>query len=173
MRNSFKLILLAVASAGVSAGVGQPVRSPFSLTISTPTTTVKSGSEVRINITMSNTSNQKILLFRAKGDDSGEFNNDLQILDDKANSAPVTEYRRRLKGEPGRPGPHGEPAPPLLSSDIGCSLEPGKSMEEVIVANKLYDLSQPGKYSIQVSRFDLAYSKTWVKSNTITLTVVP
>jgi hypothetical protein len=42
----------------------------------------------------------------------------------------------------------------------------------VISVSDLYDLSKPGQYTIQVRRWD-DETKTWVKSNTLTVTVTP
>jgi hypothetical protein len=42
----------------------------------------------------------------------------------------------------------------------------------VIALNDFYDLSAPGQYTIQVRRWD-DETKTWVKSNTLTVTVSP
>lgn len=49
---------------------------------------------------------------------------------------------------------------------------PGTAYTDDLDISGLYDLSQPGNYTAQVSQFDYE-SKTWVKSNAITVTVVP
>ena len=54
----------------------------------------------------------------------------------------------------------------------GGSYKPGEQSTEVVAVNDLYDLSKPGQYTIQVRRWD-DETKTWVKSNTITVTVTP
>ena len=51
-------------------------------------------------------------------------------------------------------------------------LLPGESWRDLILMKNLYDLSQPGQYTIQVRRWD-DETKTWVKSNTLTVTVTP
>jgi hypothetical protein len=51
-------------------------------------------------------------------------------------------------------------------------LKPGQTLKEACPVDKRYDLTQPGEYSVQASRYDYE-TKTWVKSNTITLTVEP
>ena len=52
------------------------------------------------------------------------------------------------------------------------SVKPGETMLDEYLVNDHYDLTQPGKYTVQASRLD-DETKTWVKSNTITLTVTP
>ena len=48
----------------------------------------------------------------------------------------------------------------------------GEERTQVVSVSDLYDLSKPGQYTIQVRRWD-DDTKTWVKSNTITVTVTP
>ena len=51
-------------------------------------------------------------------------------------------------------------------------VKPGATFEDHVDLTSIYDLSQPGKYTVQVQRTD-AVSKTLVKSNTVTVTVTP
>jgi hypothetical protein len=55
---------------------------------------------------------------------------------------------------------------------VGKTYAPAEERTQIIVVNDLYDLRQPGQYTIQVRRWD-DETKTWVKSNTITVTVTP
>jgi hypothetical protein len=52
------------------------------------------------------------------------------------------------------------------------SLKPGQEWVTTIPFGDLYDLSKPGHYTLRVRRWD-DETKTWVKSNTITVTVTP
>ena len=52
------------------------------------------------------------------------------------------------------------------------SLKPSQDWRNTLRVSDLYDLSKPGQYTIQVRRWD-DETKTWVKSNTITVTVTP
>jgi hypothetical protein len=177
LRTRLSMVLLATLSAASStlgATGAESSLAPFSVSISTRPTTVKTGSEVAIKVTITNTSGSKIEIGRSVGQNEGEMNQDLEILDNQGKRTATTSYGRRVKGEGRERGEHGEPPPPaIIGSDIFFPIEPGKSIEDIIIANKLYDLSQPGKYTIQVTRFDPYYSKTSVKSNIITLTVTP
>ena len=83
----------------------------------------------------------------------------------------MTEYGLKINGlEPpqGEPGPGGY-APSARKTVFGL-LGPDKAIVEKMALSKEYDLSKPGKYSIQALRSD---GKTDVKSNTITVTVMP
>jgi len=78
----------------------------------------------------------------------------------------------------------GKPALTKLGQDIASGKEflvgghsklffvqPGKPEKEIItVRSDLYDLNRAGKYTLQVQRLD-SVTKTWVKSNVITVSV--
>jgi hypothetical protein len=51
-------------------------------------------------------------------------------------------------------------------------MPPGKVMKTEIRLDEVYDLTSPGKYTIQVSHYD-EDNKEEAKSNTLTITVTP
>jgi hypothetical protein len=55
---------------------------------------------------------------------------------------------------------------------VGATYNLGEERTQGVSVSDLYDLSKPGQYTIQVRRWD-DETKTWVKSNTITVTVTP
>jgi hypothetical protein len=57
-------------------------------------------------------------------------------------------------------------------SSSGELLEPGKTVELEQVVPDLFDLSQPGRYTIQAHRSDGTLGGI-VKSNIVTVTIVP
>ena len=59
----------------------------------------------------------------------------------------------------------------MLGSGGYVRLLSHKSITDRLNLNKLYKLSRPGKYTIQVNRYDDA--KTLVKSNIIAVTLAP
>lgn len=166
------LILASATISALSGDAAAPVKAPFSITINVPSSTVKVGSVLKVEITLTNISDHKIELFRAPGKDNGEFNSKLEILQHSGKAARETNYRKLLRREPST-GNENERVAQFAGSEIAVSVDPGKSIQDAIVANRLYDLSEPGKYAIQVSRFDRYYSRTWVRSNRIILTVTP
>jgi len=147
-------------------------QATFSLTISTPHDVVKAGSEVRVKITLTNTSNHDIGVGVERQVSSyGEKHYEVEVQNEKGVRAPLTRHGHIMRGEV--PDPPGDLAEQLeLGSDLILDVKPGDVAYDVIIANKMYDLSQPGKYSIQVHRFD-PESQTEVLSNTITVTVTP
>jgi len=88
------------------------------------------------------------------------------IRDSASKPVPLTEYGLKANC---LDSPGGVPRI-CAGSTFGDILEPGKSFRQTLALSKEYDLSKPGKYTVQASRFD---GKTDVKSNTLTLAVMP
>jgi len=153
--------------AVVAPAQGYPIhalapRRPFTIVIGTGQSVFKAGSEIRLHITLTNTSAHDIVIWRANGDAQGEVAGyRVEVRDENGNGPPETKYQRVLRGED---------EDSLVWSPIGMDLSPGKSSKDAMIVNKFYDLSKPGKYKIQVHWTDRT-SKTVVKSNTITVTV--
>lgn len=182
------LITVFAAVSAAASAMGQSGQPSFSLAISTSSDVVKAGSEVRVKISLVNRSDHDIGLNVERTCPCGEAHANIEVQDEKGVRAPLTRRGHIMRGEAVdsvAEGPTGtqtgnaaQPAPGrveddlVVGSDFFYTLQPGKALNDVILANKLYDLSKPGKYSIQVSRFD-PESKTTVTSNTITVTVVP
>jgi hypothetical protein len=149
------LILAAPANA-------QPPQPPFSITISAETTEVKTGSEVFITIQMKNISDHEVdctKAFRNGWDDAYHYD----VRDSHGNLA-----ERKLLA----------PGHPEIKEDLSiwpCILKPGESNSFDSYIGRRNDMSRPGKYVIQVSRFIVSGHKESgvVKSNTITITVTP
>jgi len=120
-----------------------------------PQDTFKAGSEIALDISVTNTSGHQIEY------DPGITSLVFDVKDAEGKPVPLTPGGQDLRKQYGIG--HGQviPVPQDKTASAG----------EVIISG-LYDLSQPGVYTIQVSRFD-SETKTWVKSNTITLTVTP
>jgi hypothetical protein len=95
----------------------------------------------------------------------------VEVLNDQGNSAHDTLYKRSLKGK-GRCDEAGRCYLGFMGSIITYFLKPGETIKDGLTLNRLYDLTKPGKYTIQCQRFD-EESNSWVKSNKITITVTP
>jgi hypothetical protein len=140
----------------------------ISVAISAASDVVKLGSELRINVVVTNIASSKRILRRSSGKAEGEFINTVFVRDDHGNIQTKTKYHHVLKGENTGNGPQDV----IRRSMISVPVEPGESVAEQIIVNKLYDLSKPGKYTIQVEHED-PDTKTNVKSNTIIVTITP
>ena len=142
---------------------------PLSIHIKTSHTSFKAGDQIKVSINFRNISDKPVAFSGAcapKGDVDG-FR--IEVTDGQGNSAPETNVLRWLRGEPGS-------KPPELTSGTSgpaCgAVPPGGFENSGFVANRFYNLSKPGKYTIQVERTDSATNLA-VRSNTITVTVTP
>jgi hypothetical protein len=162
----------------------QSTKPAISITINSSPTVVKTGTEVKVEITLTNVSNHQITLAKDNAQNHGESFNRIEVRDQKGNLAPDTRYARFLKGKVSDDdkrqdknkavGDHGVELVNDLPLDSAAPhvLKPGETLKDEIVVTKLFDLSTPGKYTIQVDRHD-DEGKTTVKANAITVTVTP
>jgi len=159
-RNSLAYLLL-----WMSAFPALAASEPFSVTLHAPNSPVKSGSELRLRVTVTNTSDHNVLFVRSPGIvPHEEMNYQIEIRDERGKTPPITAFSRELNEKH-----HG------WGSYLSYALEPGKSLEEDLVITQLYALREPGKYTIKLAR---GKRPVWqdlkqdtVKSNTITVTV--
>jgi hypothetical protein len=156
----------AAMICGAEVGATQ---QPFSLTISTPQSTVKAGTEVKVNITMMNITNHEIYyvapITGRETDLQSGFRTD--VRDSQGKPAIETTWGLKVHGT----DPHRRPfSGSVVSWPI--SLKPGQVFEKELTISKEYNLNEPGKYTIQVDRSD-TQSDVVIKSNVITVTVTP
>jgi len=152
---AFLLILVALVT--FNSAFGQTAKQPFTITISTDKPTVVAGSHVYIKIKLTNTSDHTV-------DRSTAYSNGLDrqylydVCDENGNSVE-------------KPGEHHELNGVSLATG---ELAPGETANGETRITTLYDLTKPGQYTVQLSRFIGKDEKQGVvKSNTITITVVP
>jgi hypothetical protein len=154
-----------------AAKATQSANPPFSLTLSAVQPIVKAGSDVWVNVTLKNKSDHKISVYKENTDDQGGFVYQFNVSDDKGALVPETKFARRLNCHLTADELAKEPCVGLRSGGH-IPVDPRGTMEDRMNVSRLHDLSQPGKYTIQVERYD-DESKTFVKSNTITVIVTP
>jgi hypothetical protein len=124
----------------------------------------KVGGEIRIEVTWTNTSDKPVLAARVIP--TAETKYKVYVEDDKGNLAGETTLGRRLRTGKGE---QGQETVTVFETAPIRSVQPGESVSEEIVLNKLYDLSRPGKYTVRVqSQADQDGS---AKSNTLTITL--
>ena len=156
-RRTSKILFLAgilcLGLTGVSPGQPRGRDStPFSIKIHTPRSVVKTGSALRVSVEIKNTSNADIHY------GGGVPIVDPAVWDFEGKPAHETALKRKLWSQS---------APSLL---VLLTLHPDQTYESTLEIGKLYDLTKPGKYNIQVQRRDLD-TRILVKSNTITVRV--
>jgi len=157
MKKLGALFLICAACAYSGSIFGQTTNGAFSISLSTDKPTVTTGSNVDIRIKLTNTSDHVVDCATAY---VGGFDRRYlyDVLDENGKSV--------LK-----PGIDPERYPGGYQF---CDLDPGTSTgNRGSRISWLYDLTKPGIYTVQVSRFIGNDEKQGVvKSNTITITVV-
>jgi hypothetical protein len=160
---------VSFALALFGAVFAQSGGSPFSLTVSAATATIREGGELRVQVTMKNITNHDIGIALPRGDDSAEDSYEIEVLDEKGEPAPDTAFSRDRKD----PGDARHPRVRVGSTVID-TLKPGAELKDEAVITKLYDLTMAGKYVVRFSRrIEEEQGGGTVKSNAITITVVP
>lgn len=155
----------AIASAVVFAQVPTShAQGPFVIEIKTAESSFKSGAEIKLQISLTNTSDHDIVATKGKGDAAAEDAGYMvEAWDTEGNHPPETTLLRALTGKE-------ESSQPIISSSVLVPLSPGQSVTNGMIANKFYYLSKAGKYRIQVQRRD-PLSGITIKSNVISITV--
>ncbi len=155
------LILLTTLSA--SSG-----KQLFSLTLSTLKQPLKSGEKLLLRVTVTNTSDHNIPFLRTNNPLSNEeFRYKIEVRDVNGQSALPSAQVRALEGQI------------TQTEDFDNHaywLKPGESFSDDLEITKLYDLTQPGKYTVSVGKQILARQvppEGTAKSNSVTFTVIP
>jgi hypothetical protein len=166
MKVKLSLALLTVILVGAVVPDAQSApRHPkpaFSISISTAHEFLKLGDELEIEIATRNTSNQELMFSQ---DGIKDLNLQVEVRDAAGQEPRLTaDYDRRLHPKTREDLPFGGSHADLV--------KPGRISKEKIILTRMFDLTAPGKYMIQVHRFD-EISKTEVKSNSISVIVNP
>jgi hypothetical protein len=161
MKTSLKCVLILITLitlAMCAASSTQTSTPPFALTLEAEENPVKAGSEVKVDITLQNSSNRAIHVHLSLAEMEYTF----EVRDGQNRIPPETEYARKAKGRG------------YFSNDQIFYLQPGESLpKDLLVLTRFYDMSRPGKYTVQVSRaVPKELGGGTVKSNTLTITVV-
>jgi hypothetical protein len=129
MKSIAVFALLAAALQSVCIAQLNP---PVTVTITTPTPVTKSGAEIRIDVTVVNTSDNTIKIVKAPGPDGhADAANQVEVYDAEGNKIPLAHRQ-------------------MWISRKTVPVEPGKSYVDYLTLSKLFDLSKPGKYTVTV-----------------------
>ncbi len=103
---------------------------------------------------------KKDIFYGAGGPARGGPVFDIDMRDSDGKSVAETPYGLKMHAK----DPH-----PWRGSVLTATAHPGDKIEEELILNKEYDLSKPGKYTIQVQERNPKFQA--IKSDTITITV--
>lgn len=158
MKNIFFSICFALATLGLSLaqdGTKKYDKTTFSLTIRPTQATVKAGSSVDVEVAKTNISDRQ--LNNSRTNNPGEYYS-FDIRRDGVPALPTETLKRLRKPNEG--------IVPRMTSVIFGNLAPHETFKETVSVSSYWDMAQPGKYSIELHQGK-------VKSNTVTVTVVP
>lgn len=156
------LLLFLVLASGLSAAADETT-----IKISTAKGSVKAGSDVILEVVLKNASSSNLLYgSRSKREDQGETDYKVEVQDETSKRAPETNYGHKVRTGEDPPGQHTV----IVGSSMTFEVPPGGTVKNKILVNKLYDLSEPGRYEIHVERLDDAGGAS-IKSNATTFTV--
>jgi len=145
-------------------------QSGLSITLSPPANPITLAAPIEIVITVKNTSNKEILWEVDHYWDVDRYNpayTDFQVLLTKDGHEPETTFL--LRASRGTPRP-GDPHILLVGSAFFSPIEPGKSFTLKMDLQRLYQITEPGEYTLEVSRSE-EESKTTIHSNKLTLQI--
>jgi len=148
----FVLVTAYLANCGISAN------KPFALELRSEQDSVPAGSEIKVEITLRNTSNRMIRTSFGLP----EFDYSVRVHDALGRIPAETALARNAKERS------------YFSNDQSFTLQPGESLPAAtLLLTKLYDLSSPGRYTVQVSRaVPKELGGGTVESNLLTIAVV-
>jgi hypothetical protein len=136
---------------------------PFSLAIAVADQPVQLGTQVRVTITLKNNSDYDIAFDSSSVPGEAEFHYSVLLLDDDGKPVPETKYSRILQGKEHET---------YTENVLSVTIQPNEEAKDDFVLNKLFDLSKPGKYTLQVARgIPETLGKGLVKSNVLSLVI--
>jgi hypothetical protein len=186
MNNLLTVLLASTLFGLVAATAGseqQPSKPSFAISLKMPSSETRVGMPVQLKLSLTNTSNHDIHFYENVVSGPGFRNQRLrqmyiQVRD--VNDKPVaeSEYGKAIHGR-GTPRPQvvehsstpGRSQADTVSRGVISGIDPGQISTEETDLTKEFDLSKPGKYTVQALRFDPASGQT-VMSNKITFTII-
>lgn len=166
---------LACATLGLFGGtVRQTPNSPsakpiISLSLSAVQDPVKSGSPVRVKVTLKNESSHDA----AVATEVGGLDFRIEVRDAKGGLPPETSLGYVWNGHVSNLDPNRVSPQDLRGAAVYGTMKAGSKFVRELDVSKRYDLKQPGKYTVTVEHQDPENPSLIVKSNTITMTVTP
>jgi hypothetical protein len=145
----------------------QTAKAEWSTTIRMDEAVVKAGSKIRLLIDSKNTSARAILVWEeSKNPRIIDMQFRTYVRDENGNAPPETKWGRTArtgKDETGR-------EILMTGGYYEHYVQPGESTTDVIELSGLYDLSQPGSYTVHIERSDDKGNVVF-KSNIVTFAV--
>jgi|HubBroStandDraft_2_1064218.scaffolds.fasta_scaffold48917_1 hypothetical protein len=171
MSVQMRSLLLAAIVAAFGAKLAQCAEPPLTMTISLADGGVeKTNSPVVVSVTLTNHSGRTLSASQWDYDDDYT----IDVRDAQGNSAPESQAVRNTRSEVEACRNSGKAVcgRKILLHGVMSRFRPGESWQETLLIAKYYDMSRPGKYTIQLERKLPEELGTYtVKLNPITVTL--
>jgi len=145
------------------------VNPGYTITLTQPTSPLNLASKITIPMTIVNVTNGD-LLWRAEWstDKDAWYSGFRFLLTKDGKEVETTFFHRKISGRQLR----GDPDEVESGSTVLLPKPPGKMFVITIDLKRLYEITKPGEYTLEVFRFG-EDEKTTIHSNIVTLNIVP
>lgn len=144
-----------------------PSKPSYSITVSGPAAPIRLGMPVEVVIAVTNTTDKDLYWSSAMGKDS-VYRDFRFFLTRDGRDVETTFFNRKMTGRQRSGDPDEVTAGP--GTAIALAHPPGKMFEIPINLTRLYKITEPGLYTLKVSRYD-EVTKTTVRSNVLTFRI--
>ena len=178
MRVLFSTLALAMIFAGLCLGQTASPRTtgpsphspgpPFAIALDGPSAPVRLNAPISVNITVTNISAKEIWWQWERQHKDAGYRAFSWLLTKGGREVETTLFHRKISGRQRAE----DPQEVEHFSSFPVTYPQGKMFTVTVDLNRLYEIKEPGAYTLYVSRLD-ENSKTTVRSNTLTLNVVP
>jgi hypothetical protein len=166
MNSAVKILFVAVLVTSLSLS-GWGSQPDFTISLQSNQPTVKLGTEINVDVILTNTSNRNISFAKANGVAKGHLVYTVSVKDEKGNAVPARKTREANPEEDSASFANIE-----VTNFQVLTLVPGQTLRDQIVLSKLFDFSHPGKYTVRVQRAQ-PNNKILHESNAVTIIVEP
>jgi hypothetical protein len=169
---SFVLFCATWGTLGIAVGQNSKpsqTQPAITLNISAVQESVKVGSPVRVRLILKNKSDHDIVVVR----EIRGFDCHVDVRDTDGQLAADTKLGYILNGHVANLDLSRVSPQDLTGNLVSGTVGPGKTLTWELDASKLYDIKEPGKYTIQLKKKDPENPSITVQSNMITVTVGP
>jgi hypothetical protein len=162
MKNTIHMIAAVALLFLASKVYSQAPAAPFSLKLDVSPGDAKAGSKIGMEVDLTNTTKKEVAIEICHGM-SVECNFAIHVRDSNGNCVSATPYLTQ----------------PQFASTGGMGIAPGETKTFYSELSRLFDLSRPGTYTVQVSRsgrnmyINSDNSQVVVESDPVTFTVAP
>jgi hypothetical protein len=132
-------LALALGAAALAAAPG----ATLALSILPGPPAAQSGQDIRVDVRVTNTSTAPVELSTSTAEGRAEFSYRIAVARQDKKPVAKTVYGRSLAGDGGQL---------IVNSNRLFTLKPGETRDDYFLLNRVYDVSKPGVYLVQVAR---------------------